>query len=465
VIIRLREERGISAIIVSISLVALFGAAMLAIDAGSAWATRRKIVTGTDAAALAAARYFANNPGQACLNGDGTWNGVDAAGGNAEASTVLSANSSSAEHDPADGFALTVSGCSSGFPVGHVRFDGRLGSQQSFSGLFGFSKVKPFSSSTAQFGYLIAPVGLRPIAVCDQASTAFATQPVASPPGSPDAVTGTYPHYALFNWLVKGQHVGGPIPYNTTFTQSDYDKYFGSLTNEYPSVSLANGDSVNDGQAYMTPAAGGGVVHRISATDNCGGGANYRGWVDLNGGANGTGSDNKCPPDEGKLQSLECMLLTGYDGNPGPVSLGDSSATPPLAKECNNSENEFCQIDSGNHNGIKDALNPITCAYNVKSADCPYVFPIILTDTVTGSPKPVVHQQAFVYVVLRGWGALDGDAKPCQGQTHSCWFDFEFVRVQGTGAIGRNPSPNYASPPATSLCGIDHDSVSHRCSV
>jgi hypothetical protein len=458
---RLRQERGISAIVVSVSLVGLFGAAMLAIDAGSAWATRRKIVTGTDAAALAAARYFSSNPSQACLNGDGTWNGVQVPGGNAEATIVLSANSSQAEHNAVDGFLLTVSGCSTGFPAGHVRFDGWLGSQQAFSSLFGFGKVKPFSSSTAEFGYLTSPVGLRPIAICDQSSVVWpAGQPVIPPdiPPGPASVTpsGVYPHFALWNWYQKGTYAG--------FGGPQYNKYFGSLASEYPSVSL-DSPSKNSGQPYLSPDNGGGVVHRINARDSCGGGAEWRGWVNLNGGAGGTGNgkcdDNKDP------QTLECMLVNGYDGSEGPVSVGDPGTTPPTPRECNNSPSEWCGENTGNHDGIKDSLDPITCSYDIRSSDCPNVFPIILTDGVVQvSGKDEVHQVAFVYVILRGWGGDAGDNNPCSGKSgHSCYFDLEFVKIQGTGSVGHNPSPKDTSPQATDLCGVDHDSLANRCSV
>jgi hypothetical protein len=468
VITRLREERGISAIIVSVSLVGLFGAAMLAIDAGSAWATRRKIVTGTDAAALAAARYFSNNPGQACLNGDGTWNGLQVPGGNAEATTVLSANSSDAEHDAANGFLLTVSGCSTGHPVGHVRFDGRLGSQQAFSGVFGFSKVKPLSSSTAEFGYITSPVGLRPIAICDQSTVTWTGQPViplgAVPGPSSLAPTGYYPHFALWNWFQKGTPA--------TFDQAAYDRYFGTLDSDYPSISVQTGNpakgSINNGLPYLSPANGGGVVHRINSRDSCNGGAEWRGWVDLNGGANGGGSvDSQCPPPRDKLQTLECMLKIGYNNNPAPVGVGDPSTSPVTPPQCNNSPSPWCLEDSGGHNGVKDSLDYITCPAAETSADCvrdgKTIVVILDNGVFLVSGNDEVHQVAFVNVIMRGWGDPASN-NPCNGNS-GCFFDFEFVSIQTTGTIGHNPSPTDVSPKGTDLCGIDHDTFANRCTV
>jgi len=460
---RAQDERGVSAVIVAISLLALFGAAVLTIDAGSAWATRRRIVTGTDAAALAAARLFSNGLADPCTAAGQT-------AGEAEATTVLHANAPDARHDSSEtpnGYEVTVSGCPDN-PVGHVRYDGRLGSQQAFSGIFGFGQVKPISSSTAEFGYDIAPVGLRPIALCDQSTTVWpAGQPVVPPygvpplppnPPGPTSVSppGYYPHFALWNWYQKGTYAN--------FGKAEYEKYWGSLDSDYPSVSIGNADAINNGKTYLSPAAGGGVVHRINARDDCQGGSSWRGWVALNG-SQGTGSLGSCPAPK-DLQTLDNMLLCGFNGFPGPVSVGDPGP-PPSPPTCNNPDatDQWCAVNSGNSNGIKDALNPITCPAATLSKDC-QVFPVILDNGVfTVAGKDDVHQVAFVYVILRGWGGTPGDNNPCSGGNHSCFFDFEFVKYQGTGTIGHNPSPNDISPKATDLCGVDHDSQDNRCGV
>ena len=430
---RLDDERGISAVIVAITLIALFGAAVLSIDAGSAWATRRKIVTGTDAAALAAARMFANGSANPC-----TADGQAVAHG--EALSVLTANSSTAEHDSVNGYQVTVTGCPSQ-PVGHVRFDARLGSKQAFSGVFGFTQVKPFSSSTAEFGYITAPRGLRPIGICDQSNVAFTGQAAAAPPGP-----APYPHYALFNWLQKGTS-----PSLSPFTQANYDAYFGTSPTDYPSASITNNRNNNSGLTYLSPAAGGGVVHRVNAKDDCQGTASWRGWVDLDGQANGT-------PD------LERWLRDGFDGT---VSLGDPSASPPEPADCNAHQgDQYCEVDTGNHNAssVESALDSITCPAATPSKDC-LQFPIIVDRVVSTPPQQRVEQVAFLVVVLRGWGSLDGnDNNPCNGN-QGCVFDFEFVDVQLVGSVGHNPSGNNDTPRGIGLCGIDHDSQAHRCNV
>lgn len=52
-------ERGAVVVIVAIVVTVLFGFAALAIDLGGFWASRRRLLTGTDAAALAAAQSYA----------------------------------------------------------------------------------------------------------------------------------------------------------------------------------------------------------------------------------------------------------------------------------------------------------------------------------------------------------------------------------------------------------------------
>jgi Flp pilus assembly protein TadG len=56
---RSRAERGVTAVLVAVSLTALCGVGALALDLGNAWQTRRNLVTASDAGALAAAQQYA----------------------------------------------------------------------------------------------------------------------------------------------------------------------------------------------------------------------------------------------------------------------------------------------------------------------------------------------------------------------------------------------------------------------
>src|SRR5207302_542428 len=56
-----KDERGISAVVAAIAIVGLFGALVFSLDAGNLWASKRSMVTATDAAALIGATTAKNN--------------------------------------------------------------------------------------------------------------------------------------------------------------------------------------------------------------------------------------------------------------------------------------------------------------------------------------------------------------------------------------------------------------------
>src|SRR5437588_688672 len=56
-----RDERGISAVVAAIAIVGLFGALVFSLDAGNLWASKRSMVTATDAGALIGATTAKNN--------------------------------------------------------------------------------------------------------------------------------------------------------------------------------------------------------------------------------------------------------------------------------------------------------------------------------------------------------------------------------------------------------------------
>jgi hypothetical protein len=429
-LVRLREERGISAIVVAVSLIAIMGAAVLSVDAGSAWKTKRNLVTITDAAALAAARMFANNLADPCTS-------AGQAAAEAAAVQVMQANSTAATHDTTNtpnGFQVTTSGTcpapAGQITPGHVRFDARLLSTSGFSGIFGAGRTNVIASSTAQFGYAVGnPGGLRPWAVCDQHNSTF-PNPLVNPPSSP------YPHYELFRRLRAWIQAGRPAtPGSGQVTQAQYDAYFGvgatgnANSDEYPTVSFQGG-------SFLSPANGGGVVHRINSEDNCGGGASWRGWIDLDGGNNAT------------QQDIANWILNGYNGY---------VALTPHNCSSGGQANGDCYGVPGNHNGTIAALDSIRCAPSVQSKNC-FKFPIIVDQGVSGNGNNLdVNQRSFVFVILRGYN------NGCVGNG-GCVFQLEFVDEQTTGSAGQN-SGGSATPVITSICGIDHDTQSDRCSV
>ena len=429
----LRDERGISAVFLAVTLVALFAVSALAIDAGSLWTARRNLITGTDAAALDAARYFNSGGGDPCSS-------TSVSSSEDDAKNVLLRNNPYAIHNNTDtpnGYQVTLAApCGSGSYVpGKVRFDGRLNGHQTLSGLLGISKLQAFSSSTAAWGYITSlgtGSGLRPISICDQSSVTF-PNPLPAAPAAP-----YYTHFALWNMLQHG-----------TISQSTYDTFFGSDVNNYPSASsgFANGEdrrnNPNEGKNYVVPNGSNGhhTIHRITMPDpNCGVSPGNRIWVDLTGtGPGGVGTS-----------TINQWLLNGYDG--------EVDLTP---HNCNPSNGiptpQNCGTATGNKGGAAAALGTITCDAQVLATSCPYVFPIVVVSGIVNGPGNTAEyvQVAFLYVVLRGFGQLTNT---------SLQMDFEFVRIQTDGNIGVTPpSPTDTGPTGVQLCGADHDTRSDRC--
>lgn len=407
-----REERGVSIVITAISLTAIFGAAMLSVDAGSLWTSRRAIITGTDAGALHAAQYF-NSVGSPCSPSD-----IQTA--EAGATTIMKQNQPNALHDSAEtpnGFEVTTAipcGAASYIP-GKVRYDGRLEAHGVFSHLFGFSDLKPFSSSTAAWGYIVA-VGnqLRPIAICEQ----------------------TQNYQIWLDYWRAGK---------TSAAEAIYDSYFGTNPNRFPTSSsgFPKGDTNNNpnrGRSYIAPDGTNGhhTVQRITMPDPiCVTGApGNRVWVDFE------------DPEAGTVgaSTLADWIRDGY---PGSVALEPHDCNPGDGID----DPEDCGSSPGDKASLERALRDITCDVNTLAMSCQFKFPILVVNLIdgTGSTAHFV-QRAFLWVVLRGFGNVEAN-------TDAVSFDFEFVDVQTHGAIA-------ASPPTTDLpfqtgivlCGADHDS-------
>lgn len=145
-----RDELGASAVVVAVSLVAIFGAALLAIDTGLLWRQRRVILTATDAAALAEARAAALAPVPVTSCG-GLW------------TTYVARNAgSSAEPISCTVRPGTIAG------AGSVEVQARTTSPVRFGGVLGVADGKPFASSIARYGFITEAEGLRPMGICVQ---------------------------------------------------------------------------------------------------------------------------------------------------------------------------------------------------------------------------------------------------------------------------------------------------------
>lgn len=419
------DQRGISSVIVAVCLFAIFGALMLTLDAGNLWATRRRIITGTDAAALHAAQYFNSGGGNPCSTADIVTAENDAA-------DVMTQNHPQALHNPGDtpdGFEVTLADptlCGiAAYVPGKVRFDGRLQAQAFFSQIFGFGRTNALSSSTAAWGYITSiGDGLRPIAVCDQSE-----------------------QYQLYTDLWAG-----------TIDLTTYNGYFGrdeGLTPDqikFPasSANFIRGDSnhnPNKNKSYVTPDGTDGhrTIHRMTMPDiaACGQSPGNRVWVDFTeeeGGGIGVGGPNM----------LEDQILYGYKGEvalePHDCNPGNDNPTP-----------EDCGSAPGNKSALERALGDIVCDVITPAMSCPYIFPILVVDEVTSPGGANAHyvQVAFLFVVLRGFGNINSDLVQ---------FDFEFVEVQTSGQVGAAPpTTDHPYQTGVQLCGADHDKQEDRC--
>lgn len=418
---RLRDERGISSVVVAVSLFALFGALMLTLDAGNLWSTRRQIITGTDAAALHAARYFNTGAGNPCSSADV----LDAESG---ATNVMNQNHARALHNPGDtpdGFEVTLADpglCGmAGYIPGKVRYDGRLQAQGFFSQVFGFGNTSALSSSTAAWGYIQSiGEGLRPIAVCDKSE-----------------------QYELWRdfWF-------GAIDLATYNGLFGRDEGLAPELIKFPASSdnFIRGDSAhnpNKNKAYVVPDGTDAhrTVHRMTMPDlECGASPGNRVWVDFTDEEAGTLGASE----------LRDQLLYGYKGE---VALSPHDCNPsnddPTPEDCGSAPGDKATLER--------ALGTITCARNTPAMSCPYIFPILVVDQVSADGGANAHyvQVAFLFVVMRGFGDINADL---------IQFDFEFVDVQTSGQVGASP-PSSTHPYQTGvqLCGADHDSQPDRC--
>lgn len=491
---RLRDdERGIAAVVVVIVVIALMGAAMLTLDAGNIWTTRRGIITGTDASVLDAAQMFNTGVFNACeatSSGSPSWTAA-----NQHATDVLTQNHTRSEHDLTDPvqFAVEVldpSQCATGgYTPGKVTYEGRLEAQGFFSQVFGFGNTKPYSTSTAIWGYIQSiGEGLRPFSVCqgDRQFTDYLTYWQALHDGDPSndaSATATYDAlYGSDNGFIEG---GFP---------ADQDPSDGVTPNEmtvdgvtpayglYPMKSMGYppgeadgggpGQNPNFGKTYTSPSFSttGAVFHPVARvvtpdpTSSCGHANGNKGWVDLRGAG-----------DSGTIgaSELRAWLLNGY---PGEVSLSPEPDCDPTE----DGSPEACGSAPGDRARLMEALEELTCDVATPALSCEYVFPILVVDCIgrkdpstgaciqdsgTGGENAEYSHTAFIFIVLRGFGkiASSGDLSctksDCTGDRKKgvLALDMEFVDVQTTGEVAGAPpvnSPIYQT--GTQLCGADH---------
>jgi hypothetical protein len=390
-----RDERGVSAVIVAVSMVAIFGAAMLSVDAGNLWQTRRNAVTATDAAALRAAADVALDP--ALIGGTDcgpNW------------SALLNRNV------PVVGTQPSMT-CQAFHPVnattGYVTVSGTLLSQAKFSRVLGIGDQRPFSSSSAMFGYTPDVVGLRPLGICNN-------------------------NHHVQEWLQLKAGTLSQAAYNLLPVTEYLDASYVPPRIGHPGIL----------EGY-TPQVGK-VIHRIwfdkspAEVNNCGGTTpgNW-GFQDYDGGNNAT-------------SDLVDWFLNGYQGV---VSVGDCDPATNGGQPCDGNPGfgggggVSCPKNS---NSLQDALN---CLLGHKfailiydAADCP------TNGQGGGGSNCTFGAWQFLFVILRGFNLGS------TGNTTETYFDFEFTNsiVQGP-CCELNPQNADTGVLGLKLCSVDHDTT------
>lgn len=142
--VALADESGVTALMVAVTIVALFGSAAVAVDAGNLWTSRRHVINSADAAALAAASEYA-------VGGDGCAS---------VASEYVSANDEDA----------TLTACEphiAGATAGYVSVEAETPVDFAFAGVVG-AEDRPVDAATAAVWGLPSGVGgLRPFGLCE----------------------------------------------------------------------------------------------------------------------------------------------------------------------------------------------------------------------------------------------------------------------------------------------------------
>jgi Flp pilus assembly protein TadG len=398
-----REERGVSAVIVAVAMVAIFGAAMLAVDAGNLWQTRRNAVTSTDAAALRAAQDVALDP---------TLIGGASCGTNWLAQ--LQANTASAATQP----QMT---CTAYHPVnsqtGYVTVAGTLLSQAKFGKVLGIGDQRPFSSTSVEFGYVPGITGLRPIGFCNQISHVQEWLALKADPTNTTLI-------AAYNALPTVEHT---------------DPLTGQILHPVA------GDLHGPTNAAYDSSITGHVVHRVmfpkDAATQCGDTTSGNwGFLDFDGGNNSN-------------SALGDWFLDGYEGT---VTVGDcdsNGSTDPCAggPGFGGGGGASC---SKNPNSIQDALN---CLLGK-------TFAVVIYDggTCTSGGGNNCSFNVWQFLIVRLWGYKLGN----NGSDSDSYFDLEFTDsiIQGP-CCEVSPTNANTGILGIKICSVDHDpgDVSLHC--
>ena len=403
---RLGDERGVSAVILVVSLVGLMGAALISVDFGNTIQTRRNLITGPDSTALDRARVEAfratplTGPGPVACP-EATWTdyllrnvGTIVAG--SESCNVYPNGSTS---------------------TGYVVVQAQKEARTRFGGLFGIGNTHPLSISAAQYGFVTDARGLRPMAFCNLNHHIGEWMSIVDP-ASPGGNTITDDERAWYNTL-------------PTTEPTEHPSYLGA-----------------------------GVVHRMwfnrqAADGQCGGSPGNWGWMDF----------DCLPPDSSSCGNPNPDIRAWLDhGYPGLVTVwrdaNDDPAVNPLGND-NGTCDQDPEIGAANYGCVNGTdgmrLNSEASELDTLIANGTR-FHVPIFRNVSGSGNNSRYEiVAFLYVRLWSWhkDAVDG------------YFDLEFFDISSnSGSCCSTVSLPGGSMRGTKLCGVDHDAgatIGARC--
>ncbi len=168
---RAEHDRGAVLVMVSISLVTIFGFVALTVDLGNAWQNRRGLVNASDAGALAAVQEYATG-GDGCA---------------AVAGAYVVSNKSDATMTRCEPSVTAAAGVQ-----GTVTVEAKTTVNYFFAPILGIDNKVVSSSTTAKYGRPLGLFGLRPFGLCEDTLLALPEfQTFLASPGFYEALADT----------------------------------------------------------------------------------------------------------------------------------------------------------------------------------------------------------------------------------------------------------------------------------
>lgn len=222
-----RDERGAVAVMIAILMVVIVGMAAFAVDLGAAYANKRQLSIGADAAALAATQSYADQPLESC---------ADLLANTPSAQTLALANTYAEDNTPGKTQTTWDPRCSSDGTQLLVTYGNSKQINSIFGGIFGVGSLGAERQATALTQVFTSGPGLRPYAMCLSDITPYLGE--LKPDGTPTFHVSFYPNpncttHNAGNWYtidcpdVTNNGTGntsqvGSLAYNTKYGCDSY---------------------------------------------------------------------------------------------------------------------------------------------------------------------------------------------------------------------------------------------------